>query len=101
LKRIILILALITCVQAYSRTDFQKKEVLSIDHISISCDNQRLFLDVITSKPVHFELWNGDKLVLHAEGSAKGQEFFPIMRGKFKFILFDKAGKSKTRYFRI
>jgi hypothetical protein len=101
MKRIILIFVLLIFTRSYSQKDIQKRELLLIDGISIFSDHQRLYVDVITIKPVHFQIWNGNKLVLNAEGSAKGQEFFPIMRGKFKFIFFDKAGRSKMRYFRI
>lgn len=101
MKKIILIIALITFQQGYSQKDFHKMEVLVVEGVSISHNDQRLEIDVKTTKPVHFQIWNGNKFVLNAKGSAKGQEFFPIMRGKFKFILFDKAGKSITKYFRI
>jgi hypothetical protein len=101
MKRIILIFVLLILTRSYSQNNSQKRELLLIDGISILSDNVRLYVNVKTNKPVHFQIWNGNKLVLNAEGSAKGEEFFPVMKGRYKFILFDNAGRSKMRYFRI
>lgn len=90
-----------TCLYVYPQKDIQKRKILLIEEISISYVNPRLYVDVNTNKPVYFQLWNGDKLILNAAGSAKGEEFFPVIRGKFKFILFYEDGKSKSKKFRI
>jgi hypothetical protein len=100
MKKLILIFALITYLQAYSQKDFHRKQVLSVEGISISYVNPRLYIDVKTTKPLQFQIWNGYKLVLNAT-NGMGEESFPVMIGRYKLILLEENGKSKTKCFRI
>jgi hypothetical protein len=100
MKNIILIFALTISVFGYSQKDFQKKEIISTDAISILYDNQRLFIDQRNNNWIHFEIWKNKVLILNSEGSAKGIESFPASKGKYKLIIFDKS-KPKTKIFHI
>lgn len=100
MKNIILIFALTISVFGYSQQDFQKKEIISTDAISILYDNQRLFIDQRNNKRIHFEIWKNKVLILNSEESAKGIASFPASKGKYKLVIFEK-GKPKTKIFHI
>lgn len=101
MKTIILFFALTVCVLGYSQKDFQKKEIISTDAISILYDNQRLVIDQRNNNRIHFEIWKNKVLILNSEGSAKGIESFPASKGKYKIIIFNERGKVKTKFFYI
>jgi len=88
-------------MQGLSQKYYSKRELISIKEISIAYISPRLYINVKTTKPLHFQLWNNEKLVLHGVGRAKGEESFPVIRGEFKFILYDEKGKSKIKIFQI
>lgn len=100
MKNIILIFALTIIVFKYTQQDFQKKEIISTDAISILYDNQRLFIDQRNNNRIHFEIWKNKVLILNSEESAKGIESFPASKGKYKLVIFEK-GKPKTKIFHI
>jgi hypothetical protein len=101
MKRIILIFILVTFTRSYSQKNIPKRDILSMDDISIVYASPRLMINVKTNKSGHFQIWKGNEMVLNASGIANGEELFPVSKGKYKFILFYEDGKSKTKYFRI
>lgn len=101
IKNIFLILALAININIHSQEDFQKKEIISTDDITILHDHQKIYIDQKNNKPIHFQIWQDKKLILKSKGNAKGIESCPVLRGKFKLVIFDDLGKSKTKIFHI
>jgi hypothetical protein len=101
MKIIILFFALTVCILGYSQKYCPKKEVLSIDAISITYAKQKLYIDLKNSDPIHFQIWKKNDMILDAKGSAKGKESFSILKGKYKLIIFNEHGKPKTKIFPI
>lgn len=101
MKNIILFLALIICKLGYSQNYYQKKEILTLNAISFIIDDQRLYIDIKNTKPIHFQIWKKNEMILNATGRAKGKESFPISKGKYKLIIFNDQGKAKTKFFHI
>lgn len=101
MKNIILIFALTISVLGYSQQDIQKKEVVSTDAISIMYDNQKLYIYQRNNKPIHFQIWKNNELILNSEGSAEGIESFPATKGKYKIFIFNGKGKARTKIFHI
>lgn len=101
MKNIILIFTLTISILVHSRQGSQKKEILSIDAISIIYDNQKLYIDLKNTNPIHFQIWKKNDMILDAKGSAKGKECFPISKGKYRLIIFNDRGKAKTITFHI
>ena len=101
MKNIIVIFSLTINVLVYSQQNFHSKEIVSTDAISITYDNQRLYIVQKTNKPIHFQIWKDKNLILNSEGSAKGIENFPVSKGKYKLIIFNEKGKAKTNVFHI
>lgn len=84
MKKIFLIFPLTISVFGYSQKDFLKKEIVSRNN-----------------KPIHFQIWKNNELILNSTGSAKGEESFPASKGKYKLIIFDEQDKPKTKIFHI
>ena len=101
MKNIILIFTLAICALGHSQQGAQKKEIISIDALSILYENQRLYIDQKNNKPIHFQIWKNNELILNSNGSAEGIESFPVSKGKYKFIIFNGQGKPKTKNFHI
>lgn len=101
MKNIILFFTLTICLLGYSQNYYQKKEILSIDAISMIYDNQKLYINLKNTNPIHFQIWKNNEMILNAKGRAKGKESFPISKGKYRLIIFPERGKSKTKTFQI
>lgn len=101
MKNIILIFALTISILGYSQQGSQKKEIVSIDAISILYDNQRLYLDQRNNKPIHFQIWRNNELILKSKGSAKGIESFSASKGEYTLIIYDRKGKARTKIFHL
>lgn len=97
MKNIILILAI--CAFGYPQKEHQKKEIVSIDAMSITYDNKKLYIDVKNKNLVHFQIWKNKDLILNAKGNSSGTESFPASKGKYKIIVFTQQGQTKTRIF--
>jgi ATPase subunit of ABC transporter with duplicated ATPase domains len=100
MKKIISLIALITCVHTFSQKHFHKKELVSIDNISIFYDQKRLFVNVKNNKPLQFKILKNNKIILSGS-NGMGEESFPVMIGRYKLILFCGNGDTKTKHFRI
>lgn len=101
MKNLILIFALTISALGYSQHNFQKKKIVSTDAISITYDNQRLYISQKNNKPLHFQIWKNNELILNAVGSAEGKESFPASKEKYKLIIFDGKGKARTKIFHL
>lgn len=101
MKYTFLILALIINGLVYSQKDFRKREIVSMESIFISFDSKNLHIDIKSNKLMHFQIWRNEIIVLNAVGRATGNEFFLASKGKYKLVIFDEYGKSKTKTFRI
>lgn len=101
MKNIILISALTMFLFGHSLQDYQKKEIVSIDAISIIYDNQKLYIDIKNNNPIHFQIWKNNELILNAKGNTGGIESFPVSKGNYKLMIFNEQGKPKTKFFHI
>lgn len=100
MKRIILILALIIFKSAFSQNNNPKRELISMDDISIAYRSPRLLIEIKTTKPLQFKIIKNNKIILSGS-NGMGEESFSVMRGnRYKLILFC-GGDIKTKYFRI
>nr|WP_315195357.1 hypothetical protein [uncultured Flavobacterium sp.] len=101
MKTIILFLITKTSFTGYSQNENTKKEIISTEALTIIYANEKLYIEIKKSTPIHFQIWENKVMILNSDGSAKGSENFPVLKGKYKLVIFDEEGKSKTKNFHI
>lgn len=101
MKTLILFFIIITSFTGYAQDKNTGKEIVSTENISIMYKNQKLYIEIKNSIPIQFQIWKNKEMILNSEGNAKGIENFPVSKGKYKLIIFDEAGKSKTKSFHL